>query len=150
MTAELTNPSLAELGFLIGEWDMALSSASFLPDPGQVVHGRVEISPIEDGRVLVMRQAVEPSGPPGASWLIGRDDSKAEYTVLYADGRGVSRIYEMALTNDSWRLWRTDPNFSQRFEATVSSDGTSIEGRWEKRQSGGIWEHDFNVTYSRL
>ena len=41
-------------------------------------------------------------------------------------------------------------HFSQRFEATVSSDGTSIEGRWEKRQSGGIWEHDFNVTYSRL
>ena len=88
---ELTNPSLAELGFLIGEWDMAISGASFLPDPDQVVHGRVEFSATEDGPVLVMRQGVEPSGPPAASWVIGRDDSKGQYTVLYADGRGVSR-----------------------------------------------------------
>ncbi|HXQ59287.1 MAG TPA: hypothetical protein VN799_04285 [Acidimicrobiales bacterium] len=149
MTAELTNPSLAELGFLIGEWDLALSGASFLPDPDEVVHGRVDFSAIEDGRILVMRQGVESSGPPAASWVMGRDDSKGEYTVLYADGRGVFRIYEMTLTEDSWRLWRNDPEFSQRFEATIGPDRASIEGRWEKRQAGGVWEHDFDVTYSR-
>ena len=149
MNAELTNPSLAELRFLIGDWDMAIWGASFLPDPDQVVHGRVEFSATEDGRFLVMHQGVEPSGPPSASWMIGRDDAKAEYTVLYADGRGVSRIYEMRLTNHRWQLWRNNPEFSQRFEADINTDGTSIEGRWEKCGSGSVWEHDFNVTYTR-
>lgn len=149
MTVELTNPSLAELGFLIGEWDMAISGASFLPDPDQVVHGLVEFAATEDGRFLVMRQGVVPSGPPAASWVIGRDDSKGEYTVLYADGRGVSRIYEMMLARGSWQLWRNDPEFSQRFEADIGADDTSIDGRWEKCQSSGVWEHDFSVTYTR-
>ena len=149
MTVDLTTPSLADLGFLIGEWDMAISGTSFLPDPDQVVHGRLEFLATEDGRFLIMRQGVEPSGPPAASWVIGRDDSKGEYTVLYADGRGVSRIYEMDLTRDSWQLWRNNPEFSQRFKADIRADGNLIEGRWEKRESNGVWEHDFNVTYTR-
>jgi len=150
VTTDLNNPALAALGFFLGEWDMALSGASFLPDPDQVVHGRVEFSAVEDGRLLVMRQAIEPSDPPAATWLIGRDDSKAEYKVLYADGRGVSRIYEMTFTEDTWQMWRNDQKFSQRFEATIAPDGTSIKGRWEKRESDGAWEHDFDVEYSRL
>jgi len=150
MTAELTNPSLAELGFLIGEWDMAISRASFLADPDQVVHGRVEFLTTEGGRFVVMRQGIEPSDPPAASWVIGRDDSQGEYTVLYADSRGVSRIYEMVLTQDSWKLWRNSPTFSQRFEAGIGPDGTSIEGRWERCESSGVSEHDFDVTYTRV
>lgn len=30
-----TNPALADLQFLAGAWDMELSEASFLPDPGR-------------------------------------------------------------------------------------------------------------------
>jgi hypothetical protein len=30
-----TNPALAHLQFLAGEWDMKLSEASFVPDPGR-------------------------------------------------------------------------------------------------------------------
>jgi hypothetical protein len=149
MNLALTTPCLTDLRFLIGEWDMAISGTSFLPDPDQVVHGRVEFLATEGGRFLVMRQGVEPSGPPAASWVIGRDDSEGEYTVLYADGRGVSRIYEMALTRDHWQLGRNNPEFSQRFTADIRPDGNSIDGRWEKRESSGVWEHDFDVTYSR-
>ena len=149
MVDEVTNPSLADLEFLLGEWDMALSGASFLPDPGAVVHGRVEIRAIEHGRLLAMRQIVEPSGPPAADWVIGRDESRAGYAVLYADGRGVSRVYDMALSGGRWRIWRNDPQFSQRFEATISADRASMVGEWEKRTTD-VWEHDFNVIYRRL
>jgi hypothetical protein len=133
VTRGLTNPALAELEFLVGDWDMALSDAAFLPDPGQVVHGRIEVRPIEAGTLLAMRQGVEPSGPPAASWVMGRDDSQGLYTVLYADGRGVSRIYEMSLSDRRWRIWRDTSEFSQRFEATASEDNGEIVGRANTR-----------------
>jgi hypothetical protein len=150
MDGELTNRALGGVDFLIGEWDMALSCTSFLPAPGDVVHGRIECQPVESGALLVIRQFVEASGTPAAVWLVGRDEARPDYTVLYADARGVSRVYQMSLSNDRWRMWRDDPVFSQRFEATVRVDEREIVGHWERCGAGGTWEHDFNVTYSRL
>ncbi len=149
MTADMTNPSLADVAFLVGDWDMALSGASFLPDKGQVVHGRVEVRAIEQGTLLAMRQGIELPNPPAAAWVIGRDESRDGYTILYADGRGVSRVYEMTLSNGQWRIWRETPEFSQRFEAAISADQNEITGRWEKRTTDSEWEHDFNVAYAR-
>jgi hypothetical protein len=126
---------------------MALSGASFLPDPEQVIHGNFGCSWIEAGAVLVMRQG-GPS-PPLATWIIGRDEASPDYRVLYSDGRGVSRIYAMSLTGNKRRLWRDHAGFSQRFEATVSDDRNSIAGHWEKSSNGQGWEHDFYVAYSR-
>ena len=82
-----------------------------------------------------MRQFADPNGPPLASWVIGRDAALPGYTVLYTDDRGVSRVYEMSLAGDQWKIWRNDPDFSQRFEATLSPDRQSVAGRWEKRPS---------------
>ena len=144
----LTNPVLADLDFLVGDWDVALSGASFLPGPDHVVTGTVAFGPIEAGRFLVLRQG-EDQGPPAATWVIGRDGSAGDHTVLYADGRGVSRVYRMSFSDGTWRLWRDDPAFSQRFEARVASDNRTIAGRWEKRFGDGEWEHDFTLTYTR-
>lgn len=148
--AGIANPSLLDLSFLVGAWDMTLSGASFLADPDEVLHGRAEVEPIEAGALLALRQHASPPNPPAATWIIGHDEAVDRYTVLYADGRGASRVYEMTVYDTHWRLWRNDPDFSQRFEATISADKTKIAGRWEKRQAGGDWKHDFNVTYSRL
>lgn len=138
------NPALGDLRFLAGAWDMELSGASFLPDPEAVVRGSVTFDWIEDGAALVMRMG------DAATWIIGRDDAEQDYHVLYADGRGVSRVYRMSLSDHIWRLWRHTPEFSQRFEAQVSSEPAVIHGRWEKSFDGGVtWEHDFNVRYSR-
>jgi hypothetical protein len=82
--------------------------------------------------------------------LIGRDQDEDHYTVLYSDARGVSRVYRMSLVSGQWRLWRDNPTFAQRFEATLSDDGSRMTGRWEKAHDGGPWEHDFNVEYTRL
>jgi len=149
MATEMTNPALAEVSFLVGDWEMTLSRASFLPSKDDVVHGHVEFRPIEEGTLLAMRQGVEPPKPPAATWVIGRDESRDVYTVLYSDSRGVSRVYEITLSNREWRIWRENLEFSQRFEATVSADHNEIMGRWEKCASDGAWEHDFNIAYTR-
>ena len=149
MTAELANPALVDLEFLVGAWEMTLSGSSFLPDPDQILTGQVEVKLIEAGRLLAMANLGDSPGPPLASWVIGRDDSGSSYTMLYTDDRGVSRVYEMTLRGDLWKIWRNSPEFSQRFEATVSPDRQDIKGRWEKRPSNNEWEHDFCVAYRR-
>lgn len=94
-----TNLALKSLQVLVGDWDMELSNASFLPSPSAKVSGHVSFEWLENGGFLVMRQGDKPPGPPAASWVIGRDDSVQDYSILYFDSRGVSRIYEMSLND---------------------------------------------------
>ncbi len=144
------NPALVDLEFLVGVWDMELSNAPFLSSRHDTAHGHVTFEWIEDGALLVMRQSEQSGNPPSARWVIGRDESGADYTVLYSDNRGVSRIYQMSFSDETWRLWRNNPTFSQRFEGRVSQDRKTISSHWEKSSDGSSWEHDFDVTYTRL
>jgi hypothetical protein len=144
------NPALVDLEFLSGEWDMELSNAPFLPSRDDTVHGHVTVEWIEDGALLVMRQSEQSGNPPLARWAIGRDESVPDYRVLYSDSRGVSRVYEMSFSEGLWRLWRNSPGFSQRFEARVSPDRNIITSHWEKTDDDATWEHDFDITYTRL
>lgn len=139
-----TNPALQPLRLLVGDWTMELFNAAFLPDPGARVTGPATFDWAEQGAALVMRQG------NNATWIIGRDDSADEFHALYSDSRGVSRVYHMSFDAHRWTLWRNTAEFSQRFEATVSADGTSLEGRWEKSfDDGNSWEHDFNINYTK-
>ena len=143
-----TNPALAALQFLVGSWDMELSEASFLPDPDAKVGVSVTFEWIEQGAALVMRMG--DVATPAATWIIGRDDSDPDYYVLYADDRGVSRVYRMTLRDGTWRIWRDTAEFSQRFQAEVSPRQAEISGSWQKSiDRGTTWEHDFRVRYSR-
>lgn len=143
------NPALKQLEGWIGDWEVELSNASFLPDPSDTVKGPVSFEWVQDGAFLLMRQGDKPPSPPAASWLISRDDSAPDYTVLYYDARSVSRVYQMSFADGVWRIWRSSPGFSQRFEGRVSDDGNTVTAAWEKSFDGTIWEHDFNVTYRR-
>ncbi len=143
------NPALADLEFLVGEWDMEISNAPFLPSLDDTAHGHVTFEWIEDGALLMMRQSEQSGNPPSARWAIGRDESGADYKVLYSDIRGVSRIYEMRLMDGTWQLWRNAPGFSQRFEGRVGPDRKTITSHWEKSFDGATWEHDFDITYTR-
>jgi hypothetical protein len=143
-----TNPALAQLEFLAGAWDMELSEASFLPGPDATVRGLVTVEWIEQGAALAMRMG--DAGTPTATWIIGRDEAEPDYCVLYADDRGVSRVYRMSLADGTWRIWRDTPEFSQRFDAEISTDRTEIDGSWRKSADRGTtWEHDFRVRYTR-
>jgi hypothetical protein len=144
------NPALAELGVLIGHWRMELYGAEFLPDPDARIIGPFHVEWIESGAALVMRQG-DRANPPFSSWVVGRDEAGADFIALYADDRGVSRVYRMSLVGQDWQIWREQPDFSQRFEARLEPDGAAMRGSWQKSTDGGTtWEHDFNLDYIRL
>jgi hypothetical protein len=145
---KVTNPALKELEIFVGNWDMEISGAAFLPDPQTKVHAPTYFKWIEDGGFLVMQQGEE--GVPQATWLIGRDEATELFKVFYFDERMVSRIYEMSFKNGEWRIWRDAPGFSQRFKAVVSKDHNTITAEWEKSKDGSHWEHDFNLKYTRI
>jgi hypothetical protein len=129
---------------------MELSNAAFLPDPSATVKGNVSFDWSEDGAFLIMRMGGKLSSAPSAIWLIHRDESSADYKAFYYDDRKVSRIYEMSFSDNVWELWRESPDFSQRFEGKISRDRNKILAKWENSNDGQTWEHDFDVTYTRL
>jgi Tol biopolymer transport system component len=143
------NPALAAAGPLAGTWQMEIYNGDFLPGPDARITGRATIDWTDDGAALVMRQG-DPPSTPWASWIIGRDEEDSDFLVLYADDRGISRIYQMSLEGPDWRMWRTTRDFTQRFSAHIDPDGDVIRGRWEKSADGGTtWQHDFNLDYIR-
>ena len=143
------NPALADLRSLTGNWRMELYNAAFLPEPAMRISGSTAIDWIEGGSALRIRQS-DSERPQAAIWIIGRDECEAGYSVLYADDRGVSRIYAMSLETTTWRMWRDTPEFSQRFDAHLEPSGDAIRGRWQKStDQGATWEHDFNIDYVR-
>ena len=140
------NPALKDLEFLAGDWDIELSNAAFLPKPDEKVRGSVAFRWLESGALLMMSQGI---GPPAATWVIGRDEGGPDYTVLYFDNRGVSRVYEMSFRGRVWKMWRSNPDFSQRFEGEISEDNHMIAASWEKSADGKTWEHDFDLRYTK-
>lgn len=148
--AQHDNPTLTSLEGLVGEWGMELSHTSFLPDPSDTVKGPVLIEWVQEGAFLAMRMGDKQPGPPQALWLISRDGSFPTYTVLYYDARSVSRVYQMSFSERVWKMWREAPGFWQRYEGRVHDDGKAITGHWEKSADGTTWEHDFDVTYTKV
>lgn len=154
-TAE--NPLLRRLDVLVGEWELRASVQ------GQPVGGRAwtRFEWVEGGVFLAQRSDADPP-PPGTppEWvenrpfpvttIIGLDDSAERFWMLYADARGVFRVYQMSLADGQWRIWRDAPGFFQRFIGAVSDDGTTITARWEKSWDGSNWELDFNLTYTKV
>jgi hypothetical protein len=143
------NPALKSLEVLVGEWTMELSNTSFLPDPKTVIHGTASFEWFEGGDFLIMRQGAKENGMPWATWFIGRDENSPDYTVLYIDDRHFSRVYEMSFEKGIWKIWRTSPDFTQRFEGKLSEDKNTITGHWGKSSDGEKWEHDFDIKYIR-
>jgi hypothetical protein len=153
-SGEQTSP-LASLEPLVGDWTLEALIG------GQSLSGaHASFEWIEGGSFLIQRADAElpPETPPefiAASpfptlSIIGLDDAFGSYSVLYADRRGVRRVYEMSFDGRVWKQWRNAPGFHQRSEATLSDDGRTITGRWEKSSDGTDWELDFEYTYRRV
>jgi len=144
------NPALKPLEVLVGEWEMELSNASFLPRSTDTIKGPVSFGWTEDGAFLLMCMGGKPLSPPAALWLISRDEAVPNYTVLYYDSRSVSRVYEMSFSEGEWKMWRNAPGFCQRYEGVVSKNGEAITAHWARSNDGTTWEHDFDVTYTKI
>jgi hypothetical protein len=147
------HPALARLDVLVGRWTVQPK----VPGAGTAW---TEFAWQDGG--LFLRQYVDADPPPGSTpheWrdnapfpttaLIGLDDSTDELTMLYADARGVHRVYRMTFADREWRIWRAAPSFNQRFSATVSADGNTVDGQWEMSRDGTTWDLDFELTYVR-
>jgi len=139
--------ALGRLEPLVGEWILEARPPDGPPWPGEA---RTTIEWHDSGAHLVSRFTVEmPEAPDGVS-IMGCDAAKGTYFQLYSDERGVCRVYEMSIEGGQWKLWREGEPFSQRFSATISDDGNTIAGRWEKALDGLTWETDFDLTYRKV
>jgi hypothetical protein len=142
-----------ELGALVGEWDV-----SAIVDGQAMSVTRQTFELIENGSFLVHRSEVERlddlwkgAAPEWTRAVIGRDDRSARYGYLYADARGVRRVYEMSFEDDLWRIWgRAGEAFFQRFVGRLSDDGNAIAARWERSADAETWDLDFELAYARV
>jgi hypothetical protein len=89
------------------------------------------------------------NAPRTTQAVIGFDDTTREITQLYADDRGVTRIYHGTLTETQWLLERSAPGFHQRFVGEFSEGGAKIDGRWEVSPDGTNWKLDFPIIYRK-
>ena len=152
--APTSNPVLARLDRLVGEWETVVRR-----DGRTFGGGRVTFDWRASGAFLVQRTTVDDlsdappvwveNAPRWSEWVVGLDDSGEEFTVLYADSRDVYRVYRMTLRDGVWTMWRDAPGFSQRFTGTFD-DGETITAKWERSDDGVDWELDFDVTYERV
>jgi hypothetical protein len=150
------NPVLGRLDALVGRWEIK-ASIDGQPLGG---HGETTFAWIEEGAFLVGHADAEPGDDARpelvANWpfpvttIIGLDDWSERFCYAYSDGRGISRLYDMTLQDGEWKIWgRSGEDFFQRFSASLSDDGNTITGRWEKSSDGTEWETDFDLTYTR-
>jgi hypothetical protein len=146
----MANPALSDLSVLVGSWDVELTNAEWL-DPGASLRGRLEVSWLDES-FLVLRSAMdgEEVPVPVSVSVVGRSEDRDDYTVLYADDRGVSRVYAMTFRDGSWTQTREDPGFHQRFEGRVDGEQRVIEASWSRsHDDGATWLHDFDLVYRR-
>jgi hypothetical protein len=141
--------AMERLEVFIGEWAM---EASFSAAPAEVA-GRAVFEWILD-RQFVMERAEVPDAPDSIA-IVGFDPAHEAYRQHYFDSRGIARVYAMDLSDGVWTLVRdsadfTPLEFSQRFTGTFSGDGQRINGRWETSGDGSNWEHDFDLTYTKV
>ena len=121
------NPALKDIAYLISEWSIELSNAAFLPSKPKISFS-LSYGWKADGAEIAVQQGNDEAKPPQkATWIIGRNESEDKYTVLYADNRGVSRIYQMSFRDSIGKMWRDNPKFSQRFNGTFREDKQAID-----------------------
>jgi hypothetical protein len=137
---------------LVGEWRMRPEFPP--PTPPVEGHARVVFEWMPGRTFLVQRWEIPIAEAPDGLAVIGYDESRGGYLQHYFDSRGVARLYEMSFDGRVWKLWREKEDFSplsfsQRFTGTLSDDGDTIAGQWERTADDGTWELDFHLTYTR-
>jgi hypothetical protein len=134
-----------------------------LLDGRPVARFRTTFAWMEGGGLLVQRADTMPSPdidvPP--EWIanspmpivsvFGLDDFTGRFSMLYTDGRGVHRIYEMSFEDGEWNIWgQAASDFFQRFSSSFNAAGDVISGRWERSSDGSTWALDFDQIYTRV
>ena len=148
--------TLKALNQLVGGWTTEATHPAL---PGVTVRGTAAVEWLEGERFLIMRSSNDhPDFPDSISIIgfMGRDrvgkgtEAPAEALhMYYFDSRGVFRDLEASIDQQSWRVWRLAPGFSQRFTGTIADGGHTIDGLWQMNQDGDNWNDDLRITYRR-
>jgi hypothetical protein len=152
-TRKSSGDSLEPLTPLVGEWRMI---PIFKDMPPAELGARVTFEWLSGERFLIQRWEVPTPEAPDGIAIIGTDpEHEGGYLQHYFDTRGVARVYKMRFENGVWKLWRDEADFSplgfsQRYTGTLSDDGTTITGAWEICHDGTTWEHDFDLSYTKV
>jgi hypothetical protein len=157
MERQADEAAIGRLAALVGEWGMV---AEFDGAPAADSGARVVFEWMPGKRFVIERweaPALDPLDMPAAGIaIIGADPEGAgQFLQHYFDSRGVARIYKMSFNDGVWKLWRVSPDFSpldfsQRYTGSFSDDGETISGAWEICHDGATWEHDFDLTYTKV
>ncbi len=145
----MRNTEMAQLDGLVGTWTTTLSDAWFLEPGGIEVSGTTSVEWLGES-FLVVRSEFGGSQHEHSEMtlVLGRSDPNDRFVALYQDDRGVCRQFAMTFDGGHWTMSREDPDFHQRFIATVEMD--RIRGRWEASEDAGqTWRKDFDLTFER-
>ena len=148
MSNQKRSAAVQRLDAFVGKWKL---EAVFSRNPPFQAETVASFEWLDAERFFLVYRAGTPDlDMPLTHAIIGADDTMDSYTMLYSDSRGVARLYQMSIQDGVWRQWRDDPSFYQRFSATFSEDASTIKGSWENSEDGINWNHDFELTYTRI
>jgi hypothetical protein len=140
---------------LLGPWTFEITQQ------GQtVMRGRAEFAQVEGGAFLLQHVTADLLPTTPDVWrenspfpivtVIGVDDPSGGFSYLYADGRGVRRVYHMTLADGVWEIrGQAGSRFFQRFQGTFSDDGRTIAAYWERSKDNQSWQRDFDIRYTK-
>ena len=146
VAALMPNPRLELLFPFIGTWR---TTGSHPMMPGQILRGQTSFAWHLGGAFVIMHSEMEQTEVPAAVAIFGSDDD-GEVTLLYFDGRGVSRHYQVTLAEREMRWKRDDPKIAQTMHFTLGPDGRQIELVGRISQAGGAWSDDLALVYQRV
>jgi hypothetical protein len=137
------NDALSRLEELLGEWTLTTSNAWFLRE--SEMRGRAVFEWLGDAFIVVRSEL---AGEPAWDFVIGHNDPRNPYVVLYHDERGTSRVFDMTFESGRWELLRGDPDFHQRLVGDVTADRIDLSA--EASEDGGrTWRKDLDLTFER-
>ena len=143
----VTNEAMAALEGLVGSWTVTLTDAWFLEGPDVRVPGSATFEWLDDS-FLLFRWTMEDEERSWSTFVIGRSDARDGYVAITGDYRGVNPVFDMTFGDGEWRMSRADPDFHQRFIATVEPD--RILARAEASDDEGqSWRKDFDLIFER-
>jgi hypothetical protein len=112
-----------------------------------VVHGHASFAWLEGEKFLIVRSRSDHPDFPDSISVIGETES---LRMHYFDSRGVYRVYEVRIGEESLEFSRDEPGFSQRFTGIFQEAGAVIDGLWKLSRVSGKWEDDLRITYRRV
>jgi hypothetical protein len=156
----MTKPLLLEpLERLVGSWTTEMTHPAM---PAIVVYGTVVVDWLEGERFLIHRARTDHAEFPDSISIIGDAEQdrvgnaapatapiEPRLSMHYFDSRGVFRVYQVSADDQTWRIWRDAPGFSQRFTGTFSDGGNTIAGLWQLRHDDDRWNDDLKIIYQR-